>query len=1251
LTEAAASPGCGLTVLRCIGSARATKEWSWNAHLREWRKVSYQAGAWFAPTEHKVANLGGLVDLLDGVRRDPRAFVVRGALTEAIAASMAADPEFRIRRRKHKKGDVEPSLEEVPRSWAMIDIDNWPLRPMDDPADDPEAAIDHAISELLPEPFQEAECWWQLSSSAGFVPGYLKAHLFFWLSEPATNAHIKAVLEQHAPGVDRAPFSAAQPHFIADPIINNGHDPLPRRTGWRKGVEPVVVLPMLEPRVQRPRPAGTGAGGRVGSLGDALALLGHGEGGQGFHAPLRTATMRYALDCSRVRVRVRDDEAIKDFLRDAIRNAPCRPGGDVEHPYCEDFYLQSLIDGAFALLAGDPEIQSMRPHHQAATHTLDQAREALKKEAAGFFGRLFDWNALDEAERKENLPEHSALKCAVGTGKTTVTRAEVPSFLATSKAAGQPHRLLWLVPTHKLASETLDGMRDLGISAEIMQGRERPDPEAGKGDDGEAHMPMCRNLDAVRDAISIHANVESSVCGNPKKGLYCPWRAGSEQCGFQRQKGPVSRADVVIMAHQGMFTNLPKKVRTGLAGVIVDESWWQAGLPKPREVHLDSFAQEPLTYPVREQPKKANFATNRARRNTPNDEDTNDLHAWSALAQRAFEATADGQFPSRDEVGKTGLTAANCASAYTLEWRRMYEGAIYPGQPAEERRKAMLLAAGNTGIPRRAAIWRALQALIEGDDTHTGRLQIGTRTTASGTRRVILLHSRQEIRDEIAGLPMLHLDATMPLQIVRYYLPRIELLAEINPVTPHMEVHQVIGGWGKNSIVPSEKAGPEENRRRKELVSELADFAALNSGGNALVVTYQDIEPVFAERPEIRTGHFNAIAGLDVFKDVRSLFVIGRPLPDARELRETALALTGRAIPEEAGQVETRGALMEDGTGAAMNVRAYSDPDLEALRVAITEAEIVQAVGRGRGVKRTADNPLSVFLFADVATALPITRMARWTEIRPGVVARMASHGLVLASATDARRIYPDLFTTAEAAKKALQREMAGRDLGDIPLGIIIPRGMSPKSAVEVSYRPEGRGQQTRRALVTEERLPTLGAWLTEALGTKVHVQPVSPGTDPEPPRTPLTPPSPASTDDDRSPYDDVGQPDDADWGTPSWALEQTDEELLTRPPETSSDRAPSATRLSDEKVSPHASQPSVPLVCDVPWLHADAPAYLAPDGGVVLPRCPFCGEQHRHGGFGHRLAHCAEPMGRGYVLRPVGPAPPGPEAGWPLGP
>lgn len=364
-----------ITILRTVGAARATKQWQWDRHQSQWRKISYQAGARFIPSEHAVADLAELVAVLDDARRDPRAFVVRGALTEAAAEALAADPQHCIRRRKHHKGNIAPTLAEVPRRWLIVDIDNWPLRAVDDLASDPAGAIDHAIHELLPEPFHDAECWWQLSASAGFVSGFLKAHLWFWLSEPADNDHIKAVFKQHAPGVDRAPFSAAQPHYIADPIIEGGYDPLPVRTGWRRGLEPAVTLPAL---VSVPHQVGTGRASS--SPAAELDRMGDSDGLEGFHAPLRTATMRYARQCARGQAR--DDADLKARLRDAIRAAPKGPGRDVRE-YCTEAYLQRLIDGAFRLLAGNADAPALAPHYQAATDTIEDARSAGSPCAAG----------------------------------------------------------------------------------------------------------------------------------------------------------------------------------------------------------------------------------------------------------------------------------------------------------------------------------------------------------------------------------------------------------------------------------------------------------------------------------------------------------------------------------------------------------------------------------------------------------------------------------------------------------------------------------------------------------------------------------------------------------------------------------------------------------------------------------------------------------------------------------------------------
>ncbi len=148
-----------------------------------------------------------------------------------------------------------------------------------------------------------------------------------------------------------------------------------------------------------------------------------------------------------------------------------------------------------------------------------------------------------------------------------------------------------------------------------------------------------------------------------------------------------------------------------------------------------------------------------------------------------------------------------------------------------------------------------------------------------------------------------------------------------------------------------------------------------------------------------------------------------------------------------------------------------------------TDAAIVQAGGRGRGVNRTADTPLEVWVMGNVITPWPVVDIARWQEVALDPVMRMAARGAVLASPTDAWRLYPDLFVSAEAAKKAMQRRRSGGDFGDIPLLKAIYKEMSPKSAGWVSYRPTGRGQQTRHALVTAAALPAFRARLEALLG------------------------------------------------------------------------------------------------------------------------------------------------------------------------
>ena len=158
---------------------------------------------------------------------------------------------------------------------------------------------------------------------------------------------------------------------------------------------------------------------------------------------------------------------------------------------------------------------------------------------------------------------------------------------------------------------------------------------------------------------------------------------------------------------------------------------------------------------------------------------------------------------------------------------------------------------------------------------------------------------------------------------------------------------------------------------------------------------------------------------------------------------------------------------MADRTGVGVDVRTYADPDLEAMRVAITDAEVTQAIGRGRGINRSAGTPLDVFIMADVVLPLPVHRLVRWADLRLDVVARMLARGALLFSASDAARAYPDLFPTPEAARKAIQRAEVEKGISrTFPYDYLFLGECPGNQLVGVTYRPAGRGQQQRTAKV-----------------------------------------------------------------------------------------------------------------------------------------------------------------------------------------
>ena len=155
------------------------------------------------------------------------------------------------------------------------------------------------------------------------------------------------------------------------------------------------------------------------------------------------------------------------------------------------------------------------------------------------------------------------------------------------------------------------------------------------------------------------------------------------------------------------------------------------------------------------------------------------------------------------------------------------------------------------------------------------------------------------------------------------------------------------------------------------------------------------------------------------------------------------------------------------------------------LRAAACDDEVIQAIGRGRGINRTAANPLEVHVLANVALPLVHDRVLTWATEAPDLVQRMLLAGIAVDSPAEAVALHPDLFGSVEQARKAFLR--AGL-LGHFPMNNTY-RGLSQQNA---AYRRPGSGRLRQRAFWIDGSAEVAHAALVRALGPLAEWSPGS---------------------------------------------------------------------------------------------------------------------------------------------------------------
>jgi putative DNA primase/helicase len=203
-----------------------------------------------------------------------------------------------------------------------------------------------------------------------------------------------------------------------------------------------------------------------------------------------------------------------------------------------------------------------------------------------------------------------------------------------------------------------------------------------------------------------------------------------------------------------------------------------------------------------------------------------------------------------------------------------------------------------------------------------------------------------------------------------------------------------------------------------------------------LVICQKEVNRRLVESglPEnITVAHYNDIAGLDVFRDVRLLILVGRTAPGPQSAETQAAALSGEEpeiIKPEPGKKFSwypkvqRGIRLADGTGRATDGDQHPDPMAEAIRWQTHEGELVQAMGRARAINRTADTPLDIDLLFDTCLPIVVDEVKAWAP--PSLMIETAIEGVMLTSPIDRMRLWPRVWPNRKAAMGTLVSTLPG---------------------------------------------------------------------------------------------------------------------------------------------------------------------------------------------------------------------------------
>jgi hypothetical protein len=597
----------------------------------------------------------------------------------------------------------------------------------------------------------------------------------------------------------------------------------------------------------------------------------------GLYGPIKKA-IGAAVDRDGVQV---NRGQLKQRIRKATARAVEQHGQFKEQSYIDeklsDRALDSLIDWTI-----EQEIQKRATAPfglpEPSYNSPEAARDALGKAQDDFFARCDEWFVARQTD--DALPAPMlAVRATTGTGKTDGT---LNRLLRTW------HRSVhYFAPTHAVLED---------IKQTILKKQEEARYEnlalptlfhiyGRMHKDKDGNYSMCKRGETAALVQSAGGDVSKLLCAE------CPNR---DDCPFIAQQNALKEVEetgervIYLMATDTLPYRLPGGVRKPDL-VIIDESFWQSlvsvGNARPDKERgvFELSGMRKIEWKCLEKLKDDDGNLIRQDFDTTLSNELNQL--WRSLLD-SFEEAQDSLAPGGwFKVGDIDLTTTeDVERMYRLlgKCRRAVELAVKPGMSDKQIRQAL---SDVSALNNLIGAYRGMLAALA--------VELGkSKDRLSGAVNVVDGHVCFRRRLDAGALPKpgtvptMILDADLDPEIVRAFFPHLgddEVVDITCPWSEHVRVIQVTEpSFSKDWLI----SGCNADKHRAD-VTRFIRFQMKLRGlteQQTMVISYKDAilglaktgDKVF-EAESLSTGHFNAIAGLNDWKDCSLAYVMGRP--------------------------------------------------------------------------------------------------------------------------------------------------------------------------------------------------------------------------------------------------------------------------------------------------------------------------------------------------------------------------------------